>query len=152
MAEGIRVSTNVFQYAIWHVRLRAFLIDMVAVNLLVLLFFPGATKLFYILGESRFADLNVFLMGEGIGFLILPLVYLVVAWGLLSRTLGMWIMKIKVADANGKDIGWLKAVLRVFAFVLAVIPLYLGFLPVFFDKKRQGIHDKLTKTFVIMKR
>jgi uncharacterized RDD family membrane protein YckC len=152
MTDGIRISTNNFTYAEWHLRLRALIIDMLLVNVAVLLLVPGSMKLIYLLTGGLWSDLSTFFVGEGMGFLIAPLIYLTFFWGFFSRTVGMMVMKTKVADKDGKNISWIVAILRVFAYVLAGLLLFLGFLPIIFDKKRQGLHDKLTKTFVIVKR
>lgn len=152
MTDGIRITTNNFKYAEWHYRFRALIIDMLLVNVVVLLLVPGAMRIIYIVSGGLWSDLPAFLLGAGMGFWIAPLIYLAVCWGFLSRTVGMIVMKTKVADKDGKDISWITAILRVFAYVLAGLPLFLGFLPIIFDSKKQGLHDRLTKTFVIYKR
>jgi uncharacterized RDD family membrane protein YckC len=153
MSDGIRISTNNFKYAPWYLRILSLLIDKVMITLLVLLIFPSTFKVFSLLGGAHWDQLPAFLTGmEGIWLLVILPLYFVVMWGVFSRTVGMMIMKIRLADMNGKKIGWIKSVLRVFGFYLSVLLLGLGFLPVIFDRRGQGIHDKLTHTQVILKR
>lgn len=153
MAEGIRISTNNFHYAPWYRRLGALIVDMLLVNFLVLLFVPGTMTIGELVAGAHWSDLlNFMLAGAGMWFWIMPTIYLMLMWGWLSRTVGMFAMKTKVIDESGKKIGWIKAVLRTFGYGLSGVMLFLGFLPILFDKKRQGLHDKLTKTFVVMKR
>ena len=155
MSDEIRVSSNNFRYATPQKRFLALLIDMLIVNLLVLLIVPGAAGIFALLNLSAILDWsleNYLITFPGIFFIIFPAVYLVLLWGWLSRTIGMIVMKTKVADAAGKNIGWVTALFRVLAYALSGLILCLGFLPILFDKKRQGLHDKITKTFVIMKK
>lgn len=153
MAEGVRISTNNFQYAVWYRRLAAYLIDKVLVIVVVMLLVPGSMLVVDLIGGRHWAELlQYFLNWPGMCFWLAFFVYFLVMWGLMSRTVGMVLMKIKVVDVNGKKIGWLKAIFRVFGLLLSEIVLFLGFLPIIFDKKRQGLHDKLTKSFVIMKR
>lgn len=153
MTEGIRIKTNNFEYAGWPKRLGALVIDMALVNLLMLIIFPGTIRLFYLIAGQNWTQLpQYFTTFEGIIFWILPMLYMILMQGLLSRTVGMIIMKTKVADANGKNISWLNAIFRTFAYMLSGLILFLGFLPILFTPKRQGLHDRLTKTFVILKR
>jgi uncharacterized RDD family membrane protein YckC len=153
MSEGLRVTTHNFQYAAWYVRLAAVLIDHVIVWLAILLLVPGSFLFSTLLGGGHYAEMpSFFLSMDGIWFWLLPLIYLVVFWAILSRTPGMMLMKIKVADYEGGNISVLQAFLRIFAYLLAAIPLFLGFLPVIWTKKRQGLHDRLVRTLVIRKR
>jgi uncharacterized RDD family membrane protein YckC len=153
MTEGIRISTNNFKYAAWYLRLAALLIDKAIICLLVLLLVPGSFKIVTLLMGFHLMDaLNFLGTIDGIWFIMVPVVYFILTWGFFSRTAGMMLLKTRIADYNGQKIGWMKAVLRVFAFYLSLILLGLGFLPILFDKKRQGLHDKLTKTMVVMKR
>ena len=153
MSDEIRVSTNNFKYAPWYRRLAALLIDIALVKALVFLFSPGSLVIFTLIFGQHWTDILPFLITfNGMWLWFAPFIYMVVMQGWLSRTVGMFVLKTRVADANGKKIGWLKAVFRTFGYFLSGILLGLGFLPILFDKKRQGLHDKLTKTFVIMKR
>ncbi|MCC6643376.1 RDD family protein [Candidatus Peregrinibacteria bacterium] len=153
MTAEIRVSTNNFQYAKWYKRVGALVVDMLIVNLILLLILPGSVRLFYLLSAGNFAELpGYFMTLDGIMFWVFPMLYLIVMQGLISRTFGMMLMKTKVADANGKSISWFVAIFRTFAYMLSGIILGLGFLPILFTPKKQGLHDKLTKTFVIMKK
>jgi len=93
--------------------------------------------------------------------LVLGLLYLVPSTARTGRTFGMRNRRIKVVRVNGSPVTWWAAFLRFFipltiAFVL-LIPLstlapLLGLAIVgwsFFDRNRQGIHDKLARTLVV---
>lgn len=153
MTDGIRIKTNNFEYAGWPKRLGALVIDMALVNALMLIVFPGTIKLFYLLAAQNWFQLpQYFTTFDGIIFWILPMIYMILMQGMFSRTAGMMVMRTKVADANGKNITWLNAIFRTFAYMLSGLILFLGFLPILFTSKKQGLHDRLTKTFVILKR
>jgi len=153
MTEGIRVTTNNFIYAPWYRRLPAFVIDKLMIDLVVLLFIPGSFKIVNLLLGGNYLEGLYFLgSSDGMWFLILPALYFVLIWGIMSRTVGMILLKIRIADYHGKRIGWIKTLLRLFALLIAVLPLGIGCLPIIFDKKKQGLQDKLTKTQVIIKR
>jgi uncharacterized RDD family membrane protein YckC len=147
----IRVSTNNFQYAPAVKRLGALVIDMLIVNLLVLAFVPGAMAIMNVLGSIE--AFQQFILGPvGMWFLIMPVVYMFLLWGLFSKSVGMMVMKTRISTESGSKIGWVKAGIRVIGYIISGLLLMLGFLPILFDKKKQGLHDKLAKTVVILKR
>lgn len=154
--EGIRVSSNNFKYAAWYSRLLALVIDMLIVNIALAIFMPGFWNFIY-LNVSNLSSGRVDMgsMVTALPFIIFwaaPLVYMILMWGFFSRTLGMFVTKTRVSKINGGKINWLTAIFRAFAYMIAGLPLLLGFLPILFDKKHQGLHDKLTRTIVIYKR
>jgi hypothetical protein len=53
-----------------------------------------------------------------------------------------------VVGEDGKPITWGRALLRYFGFILSALVLSIGFLWIAFDKKRQGWHDKIARTYV----
>ena len=147
----IRVSTNNFQYAPAVKRLGALVIDMLLVNLLVLAFVPGAMAIMNVLGSIE--AFQQFILGPvGMWFLIMPVIYMFLLWGLFSKSVGMMVMKTRIATESGAKIGWVKAGIRVIGYIISGLLLMLGFLPILSDKKKQGLHDKLAKTVVILKR
>lgn len=147
----IRISTNNFQYASALKRLGALAIDMLIVNLLVLAFVPGAMLILNALSDVQV--LGRFLLGPvGMWFLIMPVIYMFLLWGLLSKSIGMIVMKTRIATESGAKIGWVKAAIRVIGYVISGLLLMLGFLPILFDTKKRGLHDRLAGTVVILKR
>ena len=63
---------------------------------------------------------------------------------------GKMALKLKIVDATtGEKPSPGQAVGRYFAYILATIPLCLGFIWIAFDKRKQGWHDKLAGTVVI---
>jgi uncharacterized RDD family membrane protein YckC len=93
--------------------------------------------------------------------LVLGLLYLVPITARTGRTLGMRNRRLKVVRVDGSPVTWWAAFIRFFvplfiAFVLLIqlstlAPL-IGLAVVawsFFDRNRQGIHDKLAKTVVV---
>ncbi len=153
MTEGIRITTNNFKYAAWYLRLAALAVDKILILTLVLLIVPGSGRVMTLLAGGNWQEAFYFLgTFDGVWLVAVLPVYFVVMWGLFSRTLGMMLLKISIVDYNGARLGWVTAVLRLFGFYLCWLPLGLGFLPVLLNKKRQGLHDKLTKTLVVVKR
>jgi len=75
--------------------------------------------------------------------------YFSIFWYLTGQTLGNAFMGIRVVRTNGRRIGFLRSLVRLIGYILAFIPLGLGFLWVLGDDRRQGWHDKLSGTYVI---
>lgn len=153
----IRVTTNNFIYAGAWKRLLAFLIDAVIVNLLLLLFMSGywitwANLLNNLSNWQTFDWLEFMKSAAFIAFLVAPIIYITLVAGFFSRTFGMMFLKIRIAKLDGSRIGWLNAFLRALANLVAMIPLLLGYLPILFTEKHQGLHDLLSRTMVIVKR
>lgn len=66
-------------------------------------------------------------------------------------TVGKQAMNIAITDLNGNRITFVRATKRFVGKILASLPFFSGLLPVLFNEKRQGLHDKIAKTLVIVK-
>jgi len=65
-------------------------------------------------------------------------------------TPGKKLQKIAVGlDSDHKEIGSKHAFIRNTSKIFSVIPFFAGFIMVFFDKKRRGLHDRMAGTVVI---
>ena len=88
--------------------------------------------------------------GPGAVSLIVNWIYF--AWqesSVRQATIGKLAVGIKVCTESAERLTFANATGRYFAKILSCIILLIGFLMVAFDKKSQGLHDKLAKTFVI---
>jgi uncharacterized RDD family membrane protein YckC len=83
------------------------------------------------------------------GWVLTLTAYFAVFWATTGQTPGMRLMQLRVVDRTGEPPHLLRALIRVPALALAIIPLFAGFLPVLFDVRRRGIHDLLARTAVI---
>jgi uncharacterized RDD family membrane protein YckC len=84
---------------------------------------------------------------------ILPAIVVVLFWVFKSATPGKLLTHISIVDAKtggkpstGQFIG------RYLGYYVSMLPLFLGFFWVAFDKRKQGWHDKLAGTVVIRDR
>lgn len=66
-----------------------------------------------------------------------------------QATIGKQAVGIKVCTENGERLSFANATGRYFAKILSTIILFIGFIMVAFDEKKQGLHDKLAKTLVV---
>lgn len=84
----------------------------------------------------------VFLLGIGtLYFLIWPL--------FVGSTPGMWLLGLTLVDEDGRQLSAGASTVRALAAMLSASYLWLGFLWILFDPKRQGFHDKVAGTQVV---
>jgi uncharacterized RDD family membrane protein YckC len=58
---------------------------------------------------------------------------------------------IRVVDLKGKNLSIFKSLVRFFGYYLSLYCFGLGFLWILIDKNRQGWHDKLAGSIVVLK-
>lgn len=76
--------------------------------------------------------------------------YSIVLWVRWNgQTVGKKAMKIKVVKEAGGVLTYREAVIRYFCYFVSGIPLFLGYLWVIWDDKKQGWHDKIAGTLVV---
>ncbi len=68
----------------------------------------------------------------------------------LKGTVGKQALNLIVTDLNGNQISFKQATKRFIIKILAAIPLFMGFLSIFFTSKKQAFHDILAKTVVFI--
>lgn len=69
--------------------------------------------------------------------------------GIKGGTPGKLILGLRIVNEKGEYIGIPTAILRYIGKMLSAIILGIGYLMVAFTQKKQGLHDKIAKTFVI---
>jgi uncharacterized RDD family membrane protein YckC len=71
-------------------------------------------------------------------------------WNTMSTTPGKLLMGCHIVDAETlQPISRKQAVIRLAGYFISALPLYLGFVWAAFDKRKQGLHDKLARTLVL---
>jgi uncharacterized RDD family membrane protein YckC len=82
--------------------------------------------------------------------LLVSVLYYVVSWAKgEGQTIGNFTCMMRVVGMNGAQLGWGRALLRYLGFYVSGLVLSIGFLWAAFDKRRQGWHDKIARTYVI---
>jgi uncharacterized RDD family membrane protein YckC len=66
-----------------------------------------------------------------------------------GQTLGQMAAGIRVEDETGEQVVLSQALVRTFAFLVSLLPLGLGLIPVLFGQGRRALHDRLTNTRVV---
>ncbi|MCK4870987.1 MAG: RDD family protein [Gammaproteobacteria bacterium] len=83
---------------------------------------------------------------------VFPCIAVILFWHYKSATPGKMIFDLVIVDANTLSKPTNKQlIIRYFAYFVSTIPFCLGFLWIAFDKRKQGWHDKIAKTVVIIK-
>jgi uncharacterized RDD family membrane protein YckC len=85
----------------------------------------------------------------GAGWFVAAAVYFVLFWSGTGQTPGMRIMRVRVITASGAPPSVLRSLGRFVGLILALIPLFAGFLPALFDARRRALQDFLAGTVVV---
>ena len=100
---------------------------------------------------TREGVFNVPNVGEGIIDVFIFLAYFIIPTGIFGRTIGKWVAGISVVDSEGNKPGVAIAIPReVVGRFVSAITFGLGLIWVVFDPKRQGWHDKIAGTYVVI--
>lgn len=116
----------------WLGRVSAYVIDAIAAAVI-------ASIAYLICGKNN------------LGILVFELFFFlnfIIGWKLRGQTIGMFVMKIRVVTTEGMPLGWGRTFWRYIAFTISLFSV-IGMVWILFDKKNQGLHDKLAKTYVI---
>ena len=85
----------------------------------------------------------------GIGFVVVSVAYFVAFWSTVGQTPGMHLAGVRVRGPDGKPPGVIRSVVRWIGLVLAIILLFLGFVPALIDNRRRALQDFLAGTTVV---
>lgn len=125
----------------------ALAVDVALANVAVLVG-AGVVRLFVsLVGELRpegLADLLAAIAWSGAVAL-----YFICFWAVVGQTPGMRLLDIRVVREDGTPPSAGRAVVRFIGLLLSIVPLFAGFVPVFFDRRRRGAHDMLAGTQVV---
>jgi uncharacterized RDD family membrane protein YckC len=100
-----------------------------------------------LVGELRPAWLVGTLLGIGWG--LVAGVYLVFFWSAAGRTPGMQLLRVRVRDSSGGRPSVPRSIVRVLFTWISIVPLFAGYLPVLFDRRRRGLPDLVAGTEVV---
>jgi uncharacterized RDD family membrane protein YckC len=82
-------------------------------------------------------------------FFFVTLVYFMFFWSLLGYTPGKFLLGLKIVRRDGSKLSLGRSFLRFFGYWVSAVPLFIGFIWIILDRRRQGWHDKLADTQVI---
>ena len=79
----------------------------------------------------------------------ISIVYWMGFWVWRGQTPGKMAAGIKVIRTDSSPVKWQCAICRCLGYVVSAITLFIGFIWVAFDGRKQGIHDKIADTYVV---
>ena len=148
------VQTNSMQtvYAGFWIRFAAAFIDAIILGVVQMII----TYMFF---SSIMMNPDVVTSQSAGSILLYYVVILVVNWlysaalesSSRQGTAGKIALDMKVTDLSGNRISFAQATGRYFSKFISIIILFIGFIMVAFDSKKQGLHDKIAGTYVIKK-
>lgn len=150
-----------YKYAGFWRRLVAFSIDGAIIFFIFMILFTIASMAFFsgaISADNKnlFAELmdpaslSPVMISIWMSYIFINLLYFTYFHGTSGRTPGKMILGLQVITDQGQPLTFGIAFLRSVGYFISNI-LYLGFLWVAFDKKKQGWHDKIAGTVVIIR-
>jgi uncharacterized RDD family membrane protein YckC len=146
----------VLEFAGFWRRAAAFIIDMVALSVISSICMPyqyfGFMRLWnpdilpavsdwFILPQLIFGNLLSVLVG---------IAYFIVFWVWRGQTPGKMVMGIKIIHPDGSNMTISVAFLRYLGYIVSTLVLFIGFIWIAVDKQKQGFHDKIAGTFVVV--
>jgi uncharacterized RDD family membrane protein YckC len=112
--------------------------------------FGGLIALFMGMGsnEAEMASLGLNLLSNCFG-LALGAVYHIAFWATTGQTPGKMALGLRIVTETGEKPNLSVAVVRYIMYFLGGLILYIGFAIAAFDSKKQALHDKIAKTYVV---
>jgi uncharacterized RDD family membrane protein YckC len=100
-----------------------------------------------LVGSLRPAWLAGVLLGSG--WFVIVGVYFVLFWSSAGQTPGMRLLGLRIRGPGGGGLSVGRSLVRLVGLLLAIVPMFAGFLPVLFTERRRGLPDYLAGTVVV---
>ncbi|OGN94940.1 MAG: hypothetical protein A2Z75_03865 [Chloroflexi bacterium RBG_13_50_10] len=81
--------------------------------------------------------------------LVISIAYWLGFWIWRGQTPGKMAAGIKVIRTDSSPVKWQCALRRFLGYIVSAMTLFIGFVWVAFDDRKQGIHDKIADTYVV---
>jgi len=134
------------RYAGLVTRAVALLVDALVIDVIALLVGGAVNLILSVFGISGQINFGLALAG-GTAWLLWSGAYFVTFWTLTGQTPGARLMSIRVVGPDGR-ISLRRSSRRFVGLILSIVSLGAGFIPVLFDDRRRGFHDRLAGTVV----
>jgi uncharacterized RDD family membrane protein YckC len=83
------------------------------------------------------------------GWVLVAGTYFVLFWSSAGQTPGMRLLRVRVCGPSGGAPSIGRSFVRLVGLVLAIVPMFAGFVPILFTERRRGLPDFLAGTVVI---
>lgn len=135
------IEWNYAGFWIWFL---AYFIDSILMGIVNILI------LYAVVGVDTLADPQKGTLVSNALTILVPLFYFSLMQSSSKQaTLGKMAVGVKVVNANGETISFPQAIGRYLSKIVSAIILLIGFIMAGFDSKKQALHDKMARTFVI---
>lgn len=128
------------EYAGFWIRLGASIIDLIILSIILYAIF----KLIIFMVPS-----SIFIIIFSFVAWLIEIVYVVAFWVWRGQTPGKMITGIKIIRTDSSPIDWQYSLLRYIGCIISAIIIFIGFIWIAFDSRKQGIHDKIADTYVV---
>jgi len=142
-------SVTPISYAGFWLRVAASLVDGFIVNLIFALL---GFLYFWFFAKNNPSLSNSTSTVMGILYFIMWILYFPFMESRGGTTFGKKIVGIKVLNANGESVGFLRSLGRNLAKIISALILMIGFIMAGFTKKKQGLHDIIASCVVVRTR
>ncbi len=133
-----------WNYAGFWIRFLAYFIDLILVSIANLMVSAAVVGIDTMSDPTKGSTLQTAIS------IILPLLYFSLMQSSNKQaTLGKMAVGVKVVNENGGVISFPQAIGRYLSKILSTIILFIGFIMVGFDSRKQALHDKIAKTFTV---
>ena len=97
---------------------------------------------------SRTSSLNKILV-SGVFGLLYSAAYFIFFWTMIGQTPGKSLMGLRIVTIDGRSLSFVRSVRRLLGYIISILAIWIGFLWILVDNRRQGWHDKIAGTIVI---
>jgi len=81
--------------------------------------------------------------------IFLSMIYFTYFYSTSGQTLGKKLLRIKVISSDEDNLYFATGIIRYIGYYISALLVLVGFLMIFFNKEKQGLHDKLAATYVV---
>jgi uncharacterized RDD family membrane protein YckC len=142
------VVTDTTEYGGLITRTIAFVLDCAIVNVFAVAFGAAVALVLTVLpGKQQVQTWEAAL--AGVAFVVWATAYWATFWSTTGQTPGDRVMHLRVVRSDGGRLHALMAIVRVAATALAALPLFAGFVPILFTRRRRGLNDWIAHTVVV---
>lgn len=160
MSEEIKRRAAAVEFAGFWIRLGAYLVDVLILHLVYSIIglgfwlsALGSSAYFMHLGSNSYGDVFTnsiaYIWLWGFIALAIAIAYFAGFWQWRGQTPGKIALGIKVIHTDGSSLNWGWALLRYLGYIVSTMTIYIGFIWIAFDSRKQGLHDKIADTYVI---
>jgi len=151
---GNRVTDR--QLAGFAPRLLSLLVDIIVIRLSIFLLLSPLNNLFQGLsavnmGENpgRVGSFLLYIALRAFLPFFISLFYFVAFWSISGETIGKKVFGLRVVGDNGQPLSFKNAMLRYLGYFISAV-FFAGFIWAAFDEKKQGWHDRLATSHVVV--